>query len=71
MWAVPKESDGRNSWRRGRVECAEVMKSRSSYRDVCLSFVSVRVCGSERETYVEKNGLVSRSIEEWEEGLLS
>lgn len=39
-------------------------------RDVCHSFVSMIVvfCGRERGTWVEANGSLSRSIEEWKEG---
>jgi len=40
-------------------------------RNVCLSFVSVRVCGRERGNYVGENGLVSRSIEGWRKPSLS
>ena len=43
---------------------------RKFLRNFCLSFVSVRKCGREKENYVEENGLMSRSIEGWEEGFV-
>ena len=35
------------------------------FYDVSLSFISIEVCGKERETCVEKNRYVSRSLEGW------
>ena len=57
----------REAIRHERVGCAEDLKSGSS-DDLCLSFVSMEVCGREREIYAEENGHVMRSMEGWKEG---